>query len=47
MAKNMFDGPGYKIGSKEFEEMVLGVMINKHNDPDEDFDLGNDIPSTS
>jgi hypothetical protein len=27
--------------------MVLGVMINKHNDPDEDFDLGNDIPSTS
>lgn len=47
MSKNPFDGPGFKPGSKEFKEMVLGVMINKHNDPDEDFDLGNDIPSTS
>ena len=47
MSKNPFDGPGFKPGSKEFKEMVLGVMINKHNDPDEDFDLGNDISSTS
>ena len=34
-----FDGPGIKVGSPEFEKMILGVMINKHNDPDEDFDL--------
>ncbi len=47
MSKNPFDGPGFKPGSQEFKELVLGVMINKHNDPDEDFDLGNDIPSTS
>ncbi len=36
---NPFDGPGYKVGSKEFKEMVLGVMVNKHLDPDEDFDV--------
>ena len=43
MAKNKknnpFDGPGVKVGSEEFKNMVLGVMINKHNNPDEDFDL--------
>ncbi|BAQ85040.1 hypothetical protein [uncultured Mediterranean phage uvMED] len=47
MSKNPFDGPSIKVGSEEFKEMVMGVMINKHNDPDEDFDLGNDISSTS
>tara|TARA_R100000742_G_C4245486_1_gene64490 strand:- start:213 stop:362 length:150 start_codon:yes stop_codon:yes gene_type:complete len=31
--------PSIRVGSKEFEEMLLGVMINKHNDPEEDFDL--------
>ena len=36
---NPFDGPGYKIGSKEFQDMVMGVMVNKHLDPVEDFDL--------
>ena len=43
MAKNKkdnpFDGPGVKVGSEEFKKMVLDVMINKHNNPDEDFDL--------
>ena len=33
------DGPGIKVGSKEFQDMVLNVMINKHNNPDEDFNL--------
>ncbi len=36
---NPFDGKGYKVGSKEFQDMVMGVMLNKHLDPDEDFDL--------
>ena len=36
---NPFDGPGVKVGSEEFKNMVMGVMINKHLDPDEDFDL--------
>ena len=36
---NLFDGKGYKVGSKEFKEMVLGVMVNKHLDLDEDFDV--------
>ena len=36
---NPFDGPGYKVGSKEFQDMVMGVMVNKHLDPDVDFDL--------
>ena len=36
---NPFDGPGVTVGSEEFKKMVIGVMINKHLDPDEDFDL--------
>lgn len=36
---NPFNGVGYKVGSKEFQDMVMGVMVNKHLDPDEDFDL--------
>jgi len=36
---NPFDGPGVSIHSEEFKNMVMGVMLNKHNDPEEDFDL--------
>jgi|TARA_R100000995_G_C3368016_1_gene70444 hypothetical protein len=36
---NPFDGPGVKVNSEEFKNMVMGVMLNKHLDPDEDFDL--------
>jgi hypothetical protein len=39
MAKNPFDRPGIDINSDEFFKMVSKVMINKHNDEDEDFDL--------
>jgi len=36
---NPFDGPAIDINSSEFFDMVSKVMINKHNDPKEDFDL--------
>lgn len=36
---NPFDGPAIDINSSEFFDMVSKVMINKHNDPEEDFDL--------
>jgi hypothetical protein len=38
---NPFDGPAIDINSPEFFDMVSKVMINKHNDPDEDFNLSN------
>jgi len=37
--KNPFDGPAIDINSDEFFKMVSEVMINKHNDEDEDFNL--------
>ena len=40
---NPFDGPGVKVNSEEFKNMVMGVMINKHLDPDDDFDLRSDL----
>ena len=36
---NPFAGPGIKIDSEEFKNMLMNVMLNKHNNPDEDFDL--------
>lgn len=39
MDNNPFDKPGIDINSDEFFKMVSKVMINKHNDEDEDFDL--------
>lgn len=36
---NPFDGPAIDINSSEFFDMVSKVMINKHNDPEEDFNL--------
>lgn len=39
MKDNFLDGPSIEIGSDKFKEMVMQVMINKHNDADEDFDL--------
>ena len=36
---NPFDGPAIDINSLEFFDMVSKVMINKHNDPEEDFNL--------
>jgi hypothetical protein len=38
---NPFDGPAIDINSPEFFDMVSKVIINKHNDPDEDFNLSN------
>ncbi len=39
MRDNPFDGEGFKIDSPEAKEMIMKVMINKHNNPDEDFNL--------
>tara|TARA_B100001559_G_scaffold313130_1_gene311773 strand:- start:4818 stop:4943 length:126 start_codon:yes stop_codon:yes gene_type:complete len=39
MKDNPFDGPSIEIGSDKFKEMIMQLMINKHNDADEDFDL--------
>tara|TARA_R110002020_G_scaffold222464_2_gene431279 strand:- start:791 stop:931 length:141 start_codon:yes stop_codon:yes gene_type:complete len=36
---NPFDGPAIDINSTEFFDMVSKVMIKKHNDPEEDFNL--------
>ncbi len=39
MQDNPFDKEGYKIDSPEAKEMIMKVMLNKHNNPDEDFNL--------
>lgn len=44
-SKNPFDGPSIDINSDEFFKMVSEVMLNKHKDPDEDFDLFEEGPS--
>jgi hypothetical protein len=36
---NPFDGPSIDINSDEFFKMVTQVMINKHNDEEDDFNL--------
>jgi hypothetical protein len=36
---NPFDKPSIDINSDEFFKMVTQVMINKHNDEEEDFNL--------
>ena len=36
---NPFDKPRIDINSDEFFKMVTQVMINKHNDEEEDFNL--------
>ena len=39
MKDNTFDKQGFKIDSPEAKEMIMKVMLNKHNNPDEDFNL--------
>tara|TARA_R100001163_G_C4962778_1_gene125902 strand:+ start:409 stop:558 length:150 start_codon:yes stop_codon:yes gene_type:complete len=39
MKDNIFDGPSIDIHSEKFKKMVYKLMINKHNNPDEDFNL--------
>jgi len=39
MKDNPFDKEGFKIDSPEAKEMIMKVMLNKHNNPDEDFNL--------
>lgn len=39
MKDNPFDGKGFKIDSDEAKEMIMKVMLNKHNNPEEDFNL--------
>jgi hypothetical protein len=36
---NPFDKPNIDINSDEFFKMVTQVMINKHNDEEDDFNL--------
>jgi hypothetical protein len=36
---NPFDKPSIDISSDEFFKMVTQVMINKHNDEEDDFNL--------
>ena len=36
---NIFDEPSIDINSYEFFKMVTQVMINKHNDEEDDFNL--------
>tara|TARA_R100001224_G_C4015774_1_gene147666 strand:- start:369 stop:503 length:135 start_codon:yes stop_codon:yes gene_type:complete len=33
------DGPGIKIDSKEFKDMVMNLMLKKHMNPEDSFDL--------
>lgn len=39
MKDNPFDAEGFKIDSDEAKEMIMKVMLNKHNNPEEDFNL--------
>ena len=36
---DFLDGPSIDIHSEKFKKMVYKLMINKHNNPDEDFNL--------
>ena len=36
---NPFDGPTIDIHSEQFRKKVYALMFNKHNNPDEDFNL--------
>tara|TARA_R100001082_G_C4264796_1_gene117089 strand:+ start:133 stop:285 length:153 start_codon:yes stop_codon:yes gene_type:complete len=37
--KGPLDGPSIDIHSEEFKRKVFAIMVNKHNNPDEDFNL--------